>query len=77
MKIELNISDGIMQRERQQGNTSEVLGLGDKVSDTQIEHTLVPLKSAYTDQESVGSFLEPFQRPNLKAFITGGGLILP
>ena len=73
----MNISDGIMQRERQQGNTLEVLGLGDKVPDTQIEHTLIPLKSAYTDQELVRIFLELFQRPNLKAFITGGGLILP
>ena len=77
LKIGLNISDGIMQRERQHGDTSEVLGLGDKVSNTQIEHTLVPLKSAYMNKESVGSFLELFQRPNLKDFITGGGLILP
>ena len=61
MKVGLNISDGIMQREWQHGNTWEVLGLGDKVSDTQREHTLVPLKSAYMDQESEGRFLELFK----------------
>ncbi|XP_002280634.1 D-xylose-proton symporter-like 3, chloroplastic [Vitis vinifera] len=49
---------------------------GDKVSDMQIEHTLASLKSAYTDQESEGSFLEVFQGPSLKAFIIGGGLVL-
>ena len=74
MKVGLNISDGIMQRERQPGNTLEVLGLGDKMSNTQIGHTLVPLKLAYIDQESERSFLELFQRPNLKAIITAGGL---
>ncbi|KAJ9698489.1 hypothetical protein PVL29_007526 [Vitis rotundifolia] len=49
---------------------------GDKVSDMQIEHTLASLKSAYTDQESEGSFLEVFQGPSLKAFIIAGGLVL-
>ncbi|XP_074270236.1 D-xylose-proton symporter-like 3, chloroplastic [Silene latifolia] len=49
---------------------------GDKVSEAQIEDTLVSLKSAYQDQESEGSFLEVFQGANLKAFIIGGGLVL-
>lgn len=49
---------------------------GDKVSEGQIEDTLVSLKSAYTDQESEGSFLEVFQGSSLKAFIIGGGLVL-
>lgn len=49
---------------------------GDKVSEKQIEETLVSLKSAYTDQESEGSFMEVFQGPSLKAFIIGGGLVL-
>ncbi|XP_059626566.1 D-xylose-proton symporter-like 3, chloroplastic [Cornus florida] len=48
---------------------------GDKVSERQIEDTLVSLKSAYTD-ESEGSFLEVFQGPALKAFTIGGGLVL-
>ncbi|XP_027345264.1 D-xylose-proton symporter-like 3, chloroplastic [Abrus precatorius] len=49
---------------------------GGKESERQIEETLLSLKSAYSDQESEGSFLEVFQGPNLKAFITGGGLVL-
>ncbi|KAK9279649.1 hypothetical protein L1049_013329 [Liquidambar formosana] len=49
---------------------------GDKVSERQIEDTLVSLKSAYTDQDSEGSFMEVFQGPALKAFIIGGGLVL-
>ncbi|KAK3018626.1 hypothetical protein RJ639_003495 [Escallonia herrerae] len=49
---------------------------GDKVSEKQIEDTLVSLKSAYADQESEGSFLEVIQGPGLKAFIIGGGLVL-
>ncbi|KAL2508420.1 D-xylose-proton symporter-like 3 [Forsythia ovata] len=49
---------------------------GDKVSEKQIEDTLVSLKSAYTDQESEGSFLEVFKGSSLKAFIIGGGLVL-
>lgn len=49
---------------------------GDEVSEKQIEDTLNSLKSAYTDQESEGSFLEVFQGPSLKAFIIGGGLVL-
>ncbi|CAI9778751.1 unnamed protein product [Fraxinus pennsylvanica] len=49
---------------------------GDKVSEKQIEDTLVSLKSAYTDQDSEGSFLEVFRGPSLKAFIIGGGLVL-
>ncbi|KAL6967580.1 hypothetical protein U1Q18_033388 [Sarracenia purpurea var. burkii] len=49
---------------------------GDKVSEKQIEDTLDSLKSAYTDEESEGSFWEVFQGPSLKAFIIGGGLVL-
>lgn len=49
---------------------------GDKVSEEQIEETLVSLKSAYQDQESEGSLLEVFRGPSLKAFIIGGGLVL-
>ncbi|GAY38031.1 hypothetical protein CUMW_033550 [Citrus unshiu] len=49
---------------------------GDKLSERQIEDTLVSLKSSYTDEKSEGSFLELFQGPNLKAFIIGGGLVL-
>lgn len=47
---------------------------GDKVSEKQIEDTLVSLKSAYGDEG--GSFWEVFQGPNLKAFVIGGGLVL-
>ncbi|XP_073140298.1 D-xylose-proton symporter-like 3, chloroplastic isoform X2 [Henckelia pumila] len=50
--------------------------LDDKVSEKQIEDTLVSLKSAYSDQESGGNLLEVFQGPSLKAFIIGGGLVL-
>ncbi|GAV78303.1 Sugar_tr domain-containing protein [Cephalotus follicularis] len=49
---------------------------GDKVSEMQIEDTLLSVKSAYKDLESEGSFWEVFQGPNLKAFIIGGGLVL-
>lgn len=49
---------------------------GDKVSERQIDDTLVSLKSAYADEESEGSFFEVFQGPSLKAFIIGGGLVL-
>ncbi|KAF8022748.1 hypothetical protein BT93_F0302 [Corymbia citriodora subsp. variegata] len=49
---------------------------GDKVSERQIEDTLVPLKSAYADGEPEGSVLEVFQGPSLKAFIIAGGLVL-
>ncbi|XP_054814001.1 D-xylose-proton symporter-like 3, chloroplastic isoform X2 [Prosopis cineraria] len=50
---------------------------GDKVSERQVEETLVSLKSAYEEEKSEeGSFLEVFQGPNLKAFIIGGGLVL-
>lgn len=49
---------------------------GDKLSERQIEDTLVSLKSSYTDEKSEGSFLEVFQGSNLKAFIIGGGLVL-
>lgn len=49
---------------------------GDKLSERQIQDTLVSLKSSYTDEKSEGSFLEVFQGPNLKAFIIGGGLVL-
>ncbi|XP_073291702.1 D-xylose-proton symporter-like 3, chloroplastic [Primulina huaijiensis] len=50
--------------------------LDDKVSEKQIEDTLISLKSAYSDQESEGNLLEVFQGPSLKAFIIGGGLVL-
>ncbi|PKI32712.1 hypothetical protein CRG98_046886 [Punica granatum] len=49
---------------------------GDRVSEKQIEDTLVSLKSAYAEEESEGSFLEVFQGPSLKAFVIGGGLVL-
>ncbi|GAB2274405.1 hypothetical protein Dimus_009171 [Dionaea muscipula] len=49
---------------------------GDKQSESQMEETLVTLKSAYEDQESEGSFLEVFQGSSLKALIIGGGLVL-
>ncbi|CAH9135320.1 unnamed protein product [Cuscuta epithymum] len=49
---------------------------GDKVSEKQIEDTLVSLKAAYNNEEETsGSFLELFQGPSLKAFIIGGGLV--
>ncbi|EYU45952.1 hypothetical protein ABFS82_04G087100 [Erythranthe guttata] len=48
----------------------------DKVSEKQIEDTVVSLKTAYADQDSEGNFLEVFQGPSLKAFIIGGGLVL-
>lgn len=49
---------------------------GDKVSESQIDETLVSLKSAYSDEQSEGSLLEVFQGPSLKAFIIAGGLVL-
>ncbi|XAR60644.1 hypothetical protein NMG60_11034101 [Bertholletia excelsa] len=49
---------------------------GDKVSERQIEDTLYSLNTAYTEEESEGSFLEVFQGPSLKAFVIGGGLVL-
>ncbi|KAF2311896.1 hypothetical protein GH714_027209 [Hevea brasiliensis] len=49
--------------------------LGDKVSEKQIEDTLVSLKSAYSEEDSEGSILEVFQGPSLKAFIIAGGLV--
>uniref|UniRef100_A0A7C9FQ65 Major facilitator superfamily (MFS) profile domain-containing protein n=1 Tax=Opuntia streptacantha TaxID=393608 RepID=A0A7C9FQ65_OPUST len=49
---------------------------GDKISESQIDETLVSLKSSYSDEESEGSLLEVFQGPSLKAFIIGGGLVL-
>ncbi|KAI3992247.1 hypothetical protein MKX01_029968 [Papaver californicum] len=49
---------------------------GDKVSEKQVEETLVSLKVAYADEESEGSFWEVFQGPSLKAFTIGGGLVL-
>ncbi|PIN05293.1 putative transporter (major facilitator superfamily) [Handroanthus impetiginosus] len=45
----------------------------EKVSEKQIEETLVSLKTAYAE-DSEGSFLEVFQGPSLKALIIGGGL---
>lgn len=49
--------------------------VGDKVSERQIEDTLISLKSAYNEQESEGSFWEVFEGASLKAFIIGGGLV--
>ncbi|KAL0417907.1 UNVERIFIED_CONTAM: D-xylose-proton symporter-like 3, chloroplastic [Sesamum radiatum] len=47
----------------------------DKVSERQIEDTLVSLKTAYAITNR-RQFLEVFQGPSLKAFIIGGGLVL-
>ncbi|URE45670.1 Sugar transporter [Musa troglodytarum] len=49
---------------------------GDKISEKQIDETLVSLKAAYAEEESEGSLLEVFQGASLKAFIIGGGLVL-
>eukprot|EP00262_Sarcandra_glabra_P011265 TRINITY_DN2707_c0_g1_i3.p1 TRINITY_DN2707_c0_g1~~TRINITY_DN2707_c0_g1_i3.p1 ORF type:complete len:425 (-),score=54.85 TRINITY_DN2707_c0_g1_i3:350-1624(-) len=49
---------------------------GDRVSQEQIEDTLISLKSAYTDQEPEGSFWEVFEGASFKAFIIAGGLVL-
>ncbi|RZR78912.1 hypothetical protein BHM03_00004463 [Ensete ventricosum] len=49
---------------------------GDKISERQIDETLVSLKAAYAEEESEGSVLEVFQGASLKAFIIGGGLVL-
>ncbi|MFS7903375.1 putative major facilitator, sugar transporter, major facilitator superfamily [Helianthus anomalus] len=49
---------------------------GDKVSEKQIEDTLVSLKSAYGSDQEEGSVFEVFQGPSLKAFVIGGGLVL-
>ncbi|KAK1299327.1 hypothetical protein QJS10_CPB14g00660 [Acorus calamus] len=46
--------------------------VGDKLSEGQIEDTLISLRSAYADE---GNFWEVFQGPSLKAFIIGGGLV--
>ncbi|KAG5615339.1 hypothetical protein H5410_015163 [Solanum commersonii] len=48
----------------------------DKVSEKQIEDTIKSLKTAYTDEEAEGNFLEVLQGPSLKAFTIGGGLVL-
>ncbi|KAK1271880.1 hypothetical protein QJS04_geneDACA007751 [Acorus gramineus] len=45
---------------------------GDRLSEGQIEDTLISLKSAYADE---GSFWEVLEGPSLKAFIIGGGLV--
>ncbi|KAK6793934.1 hypothetical protein RDI58_007387 [Solanum bulbocastanum] len=49
---------------------------GDKVSEKQVEETIISLKTAYTDEEAEGNFLEVLQGPSLKAFTIGGGLVL-
>ncbi|KAI3887555.1 hypothetical protein MKW92_022669 [Papaver armeniacum] len=49
---------------------------GDKVSEKQVEETLVSLKEAYADQVSKGSFWEVFLGLSLKALTIGGGLVL-
>ncbi|MCL7031325.1 hypothetical protein MKW94_012496 [Papaver nudicaule] len=48
----------------------------DKVSEKQVEETLVSLKEAYADEGSECSFWEVFQGPSLKEFTIGGGLVL-
>ncbi|KAK1322071.1 hypothetical protein QJS10_CPA03g01685 [Acorus calamus] len=45
---------------------------GDRLSEGQIEDTLISLRSAYADE---GNVWEVFQGPSLKAFIIGGGLV--
>ncbi|XP_020275550.1 D-xylose-proton symporter-like 3, chloroplastic [Asparagus officinalis] len=50
--------------------------VGDKVSEKQVEDTLISLKAAYNEQESTGSVWEVFEGASLKAFIIGGGLVL-
>lgn len=47
-----------------------------KAVDTQVEDTLLSLKTAYASQDSEGNIWEVFQGPSLKAFIIGGGLVL-
>lgn len=49
---------------------------GHKLSERQIEDTLVSLETAYNEQESEGSFWEVFEGASLKAFLIGGGLVL-
>ncbi|KAM7258165.1 hypothetical protein ACFE04_013906 [Oxalis oulophora] len=49
---------------------------GDKVSEKQIEDTIVSVKSAYAGEQSEGSFWEVVQGPSLKALVIGGGLVL-
>lgn len=49
---------------------------GDKLLEKQIEDTIISLKTAYTEEEAEGNFLEVLQGPSLKAFIIGGGLVL-
>ncbi|KAI3954613.1 hypothetical protein MKW98_019744 [Papaver atlanticum] len=49
---------------------------GDKVSEKQIEETLVSLKETHADQESEGSFWEVFRGLSLKAITVGVGLVL-
>ncbi|XP_009779936.1 D-xylose-proton symporter-like 3, chloroplastic [Nicotiana sylvestris] len=65
-------------KEKAIGALSKLRGrpAGDKVSEKQIEDTIISLKTAYSDEEAEGNFLEVFQGPSLKAFIIGGGLVL-
>ncbi|OIS99753.1 PREDICTED: D-xylose-proton symporter-like 3, chloroplastic [Nicotiana attenuata] len=65
-------------KEKAIGALSKLRGrpAGDKVSEKQIEDTIISLKAAYSDEEAEGNFLEVFQGPSLKAFIIGGGLVL-
>nr|ABB17074.1 putative sugar transporter [Nicotiana langsdorffii x Nicotiana sanderae] len=65
-------------KEKAMGALSKLRGrpAGDKVSEKQIEDTIISLKTAYSDEEAEGNFLEVFQGPSLKAFIIGGGLVL-
>ncbi|XP_055812840.1 D-xylose-proton symporter-like 3, chloroplastic isoform X3 [Solanum dulcamara] len=65
-------------KEKAIGALSKLRGrpAGDKVSEKQIEDTIISLKTAYTDEEAEGNFLEVLQGPSLKAFKIGGGLVL-
>ncbi|XP_059305170.1 D-xylose-proton symporter-like 3, chloroplastic isoform X1 [Lycium ferocissimum] len=64
-------------KEKAMGALSKLRGrpAGDKISEKQIEDTIISLKTAYSD-EVEGNFLEVLQGPSLKAFTIGGGLVL-
>lgn len=49
---------------------------GDKVSERQIDETLMSLQATIAEQEQEASFWEMFEGASLKAFIIGGGLVL-
>ncbi|XP_060203198.1 D-xylose-proton symporter-like 3, chloroplastic isoform X2 [Lycium barbarum] len=64
-------------KEKAMGALSKLRGrpASDKISEKQIEDTIISLKTAYSD-EVEGNFLEVLQGPSLKAFTIGGGLVL-